>query len=103
MIAHDEIRAKLEGVPEDDIAKRKAILKSQGFFNSIDDYNLFVALRKYILSVKNGFNHLVWVMYRSKIGLVSLKIVKGQLGAIFGFSFKVQDNSNPKKKAETKA
>ena len=100
LIAHDEIRAKLEGVPEDDIAKRKAILKSQGFFNSIDDYNLFVALRKYILSVKNGFNHLVWVMYRSKIGLVSLKIVKGQLGAIFGFSFKVQDNSNPKKKAE---
>ena len=100
LIAHDEIRAKLEGVPEDAIATRKAILKSQGFFNSIDDYNLFVALRKYILSIKNGFNHLVWVMYRSKIGLVSLKIVKGQLGAIFGFSFKVQDNSNPKNKAE---
>ena len=100
LVAHDEIRERLEGVPEDDIAKRKAILKSHGYFDSIDDYNLFVILRKYILSVKNGFNHLVWVMYRSKIGLVELKRVRAQLGAIFEFESKVQEEYYPKDKAK---
>lgn len=100
LAAHDEIREKLEGVPEDDIATRKAVLKSHGYFDSIDDYKLFVILRKYILSVKNGFNHLVWVMYRSKIGLVELKSVRAQLGAIFGFVSKVQEEYYPKDKAK---
>ena len=94
---HDKIREKLEGVPEGDDAA-KAVLKSQNYFKTIGDYNLFVVLRDYILSVKNFFNHLVWVMYRSKIGLVSLKKVKKQLCAMFGFVSNVQDeyelNSN---------
>ena len=95
---HDKIREKLEGVPEGDDAAKEAVLKSQNYFKTIGDYNLFVVLRDYILSVKNFFNHLVWVMYRSKIGLVSLKNVKKQLCVMFGFVSKVQDeyelNSN---------
>ena len=95
---HDAIREKLEGVPEGDDAAIEAVLKSQNYFKTIGDYNLFVVLRDYILSVKNLFNHLVWVMYRSKIGLVSLKNVKKQLCDMFGFVSKVQDeyelNSN---------
>ena len=95
---HDAIREKLEGVPEGDDAAIEAVLKSQNYFKTIGDYNLFVVLRDYILSVKNFFNHLVWVMYRSKIGLVSLKKVKKQLCTMFGFVSKVQDeyelNSN---------
>lgn len=95
---HDAIREKLEGVPEGDDAAIEAVLKSQNYFKTIGDYNLFVVLRDYILSVKNNFNHLVWVMYRSKIGLVSLKKVKKQLCTMFGFVSKVQDeyelNSN---------
>ena len=95
---HDKIREKLEGVPEGDDAAIEAVLKSQNYFKTIGDYNLFVVLRDYILNVKNFFNHLVWVMYRSKIGLVSLKKVKKQLCAMFGFVSKVQDeyelNSN---------
>ena len=95
---HDAIREKLEGVPEGDDAAIEAVLKSQNYFKTIGDYNLFVVLRDYILSVKNFFNHLVWVMYRSKIGLVSLKNVKKQLCDMFGFVSKVQDeyelNSN---------
>ena len=95
---HDAIREKLEGVPEGDDAAIEAVLKSQNYFKTIGDYNLFVVLRDYILSVKNFFNHLVWVMYRSKIGLVSLKKVKKQLCAMFGFVSNVQDeyelNSN---------
>lgn len=96
--AHDAIREKLEGIPEGDDAAKEAVLKSQNYFKTIGDYNLFVVLRDYILSVKNFFNHLVWVMYRSKIGLVSLKNVKKQLCVMFGFVSKVQDeyelNSN---------
>ena len=92
---HDEIRSRLENVPD---ATCKAVLKSQSYFKTIDDFNLFVVLRDFILHVKNNFNHLVWVMYRSKIGLVSLKKVKKQLCAMFGFVSKVQDeyelNSN---------
>lgn len=95
---HDKIREKLEGVPEGDDAAIEAVFKSQNYFKTIGDYNLFVVLRDYILSVKNFFNHLVWVMYRSKIGLVSLKKVKKQLCTMFGFVSKVQDeyelNSN---------
>ena len=95
---HDKIREKLEGVPEGDDAAIEAVLKSQNYFKTIGDYNLFVVLRDYILSVKNFFNHLVWVMYRSKIGLVSLKKVKKQLCDMFGFVSNVQDeyelNSN---------
>ncbi len=95
---HDAIREKLEGVLEGDDAAKEAVLKSQNYFKTIGDYNLFVVLRDYILSVKNFFNHLVWVMYRSKIGLVSLKKVKKQLCAMFGFVSNVQDeyelNSN---------
>ena len=98
--AHDAIRAKLEGVPEDDDAAIEAVLKSQNYFKTIGDYNLFVVLRDYILSVKNFFNHLVWVMYRSKIGLVSLRNVKKQLGGIFGFVSKVQDGHELKDKDE---
>lgn len=94
--AHDKIRAKLEGVPEDDDDTIKALLDSQGYFNSFEDYKLFVVLHKYILSVKNIFNRLVWVMYRSKIGLVSLKNVKQQLSVMFGFVIKVQDNYEQK-------
>lgn len=88
---HDVIREKLEGVPEGDDAAIEAVLKSQNYFKTIGDYNLFVVLRDYILNVKNFFNHLVWVMYRSKIGLVSLKKVKKQLCAMFGFVSNVQD------------
>ena len=98
--AHDEIRAKLEGVPEDDTATYKAVLKSQNYFETVDDFNLFVVLRDFILLVKNNFNHLVWAMYRSKIGLVSLKNVKKQLGDIFGFVSKVQDDYELKDKDE---
>lgn len=98
--AHDEIRSRLKNVPEDDIATYKAVLKSQNYFKTIDDFNLFVVLRDFILSVKNRFNHLVWVMFRSKIGLVSLSNVKKQLGAIFGFVSKVQDNYEPKGKKQ---
>ncbi len=97
---HDAIREKLEGVPEGDDAAIEAVLKSQNYFKTIGDYNLFVVLRDYILSVKNFFNHLVWVMYRSKIGLVSLKNVKKQLGDIFGFVSKVQDDHELKDKDE---
>jgi hypothetical protein len=56
--AHDEIRERLESIPEDDIDTREAVLKSQGYFKTIDDYNLFVVLRKYILTVKNNYNPL---------------------------------------------
>ena len=95
---HDKIREKLEGVPEGDDAAIEAVLKSQNYFKTIGDYNLFVVIRDYILSVKNFFNHLVWVMYRSKIGLVSLKKVKKQLCDMFGSVSNVQDeyelNSN---------
>ena len=87
---HDKIREKLEGVPEGDDAAIEAVLKSQNYFKTIGDYNLFVVLRDYILSVKNLFNHLVWVMYRSKYGMVSLKKVKIQLCAVFGVVSKVQ-------------
>jgi hypothetical protein len=96
--AHDDIREKLEGVPEDDIATIKAVLKSQDYFKTYEDFKLFIALRKYILSVKNRFNHLVWIMYRSKIGLVSLKNVRAQLGAMFGFVSKIQDDYKPRDK-----
>ena len=92
---HDKIREKLEGVPEGDDAAIEAVLKSQNYFKTIGDYNLFVVLRDYILSVKNFFNHLVWVMYRSKIGLVSLKKVKQQLSALFEFVIMVNDNCGP--------
>ena len=95
---HDAIREKLEGVPEGDDAAIEAVLESQNYFKTIGDYNLFVVIRDYILSVKNYFNRLVWVMYRSKIGLVSLKKVKKQLCDMFGFVSNVQDeyelNSN---------
>lgn len=94
--AHDEIRAKLEGVPEDDTATYKAVLKSQNYFETVDDFNLFVVLRDFILRVKNFFNHLVWAMYRSKIGLVSFENVRKQLGGIFGFVSKVQDDLKDK-------
>ena len=89
---HDEIRERLENVPEEDVATYEAVLKSQSYFKTVDDFNLFVVLRDFILHVKNNFNYLVWVMYRSKIGLVSLNNVKKQLGGIFGFAIKVQDD-----------
>lgn len=95
LVAHDKIRAKLEGVPQGDDDTIKALLKSQGYFKSYDDYKLFVVLRRYILKVKNAFNHFVWIMYRSKIGMVSLKKVKYQLGALFDFVIKVQDECSP--------
>ena len=91
LMVHDEIRERLENVPEEDVATYEAVLKSQSYFKTVDDFNLFVVLRDFILHVKNNFNHLVWVMYRSKIGLVSLNNVKKQLGGIFGFAIKVQD------------
>ena len=93
---HDAIREKLEGIPEGDDAAIVAVLKSQNYFKTIGDYNLFVVLRDYILSVKNFFNHLVWAMYRSKIGLVSFENVRKQLGGIFGFVSKVQDDLKDK-------
>jgi hypothetical protein len=98
--AHDEIRERLESIPEDDIATRKSVLKSQGYFKTIDDYNLFVVLRKYILTVKNNYNPLVWVLFRSKIGMVSLKNVKKQLSDLFGFVIKVQDICEPLENTE---
>ena len=98
--AHDKIRAELEGIPEDDITTIKAVLKSQGYFRTYEDFKLFVVLHKYILSVKNNFNHLVWVLYRSKIGLVSLKSVRAQLSAIFGFVCKGRDKYKPKNKEQ---
>lgn len=98
--AHDEIRERLESFPEDDIATRKSVLKSQGYFKTIDDYNLFVVLRKYILTVKNNYNPLVWILFRSKIGMVSLKNVKKQLSALFGFMIKVQDIYEPLENTE---
>jgi hypothetical protein len=94
--AHDKIREKLEGLPKDDIDTINAVLESQRYFKTYEDYRLFVALHKYILSVKNNFNHLVWVLYRSKIGMVSLKNVRAQLSAIFGFVCKGRDKSKPK-------
>ena len=98
--AHDKVREKLEGISEDDTATIKAVLKSQSYFNTYEDFKLFVILRKYILGVKNRFNHLVWVMYRSKIGMVSLKNVKTQLSAMFEFEIKVKDNSKLKNKED---
>lgn len=98
--AHDKIREKLEGLPEDDTATIKTVLESQRYFKTDEDYRLFVVLRKYILSVKNNFNHLVWVMYRSKIGMVTLKNVKTQLSAIFGFVCKGRDKYKPKNKEQ---
>lgn len=92
---HDKIREKLEGIPKDDTTTIKAVLKSQNYFKTFEDYKLFVVLYKYILSVKNVFNHLVWVIFRSKIGLVTLTNVKKQLSAMFGFVIKVQDNYEP--------
>ena len=89
---HDEIRARLENVPKEDIATYEAVLKSQNYFKTVDDFNLFVVLRDFILSIKNNINYLVWVMYRSKIGLLSINNVKKQLGGIFGFAIKVQDD-----------
>ena len=98
--AHDEIRERLENFPEDDIDTREAVLKSQGYFKTIDDYNLFVVLRKYILTVKNNYNPLVWVLFRSKIGMVSLKNVKKQLSGMFYFMIKVQDIYEPLENTE---
>lgn len=98
--AHDEIRERLESFPEDDIDTREAVLKSQGYFKTIDDYNLFVVLRKYILTVKNNYNPLVWVLFRSKIGMVSLKNVKKQLSGMFDFEIKVQDICEPLENTE---
>lgn len=93
--AHDKIRSQLEGIPENDEETIKTILKSQGYFKRIEDFNHFVVLYKYILNVKNFFNHLVWVMFRSKIGMVTLKNVKKQLSALFEFVITVQDNRGP--------
>ena len=73
---HDEIRTKLEGVPKGDDTAIKAVLKSQNYFENIDDFNHFLILYRYILDVKNVFNHLVWVIFRSKIGLITLTNVK---------------------------
>ena len=95
MKAHDEIRAKLEGVAENDDAATKAVLKSQNYFENIEDFYHFVVLYKYILDVKNVFNNLVWIIFRSKIGLVSLKNVKTQLSAMFDFVITVQDICEP--------
>jgi hypothetical protein len=93
--AHDKIRERLEDVPEGDTAGIEEVLKSQKHFKTIEDFNHFKVLRKYILSVKNQFNHFVWIMYRSKIGMVTLKKVKGQLSALFDFVVKVQDECEP--------
>ena len=93
--AHDKIRERLEDIPEDDTAVIKEVLKSQKYFKTIEDFNHFKVLRKYILSVKNRFNHFVWIMYRSKIGMVTLKKVKGQLSALFDFLVKVQNECGP--------
>lgn len=93
--AHDKIRTQLEGIPQNNDGKINAILKSQGYFKRIEDFNHFIILYKYILDVKNFFNHFVWVMFRSKIGMVSLKKVKGQLSAIFEFMVTVHNDCSP--------
>ena len=93
--AHDNIRSRLEGIPQSDEDTITAILKSQGHFNRSEDYYHFIVLRKYILDVKNFFNHFVWVMFRSKFGMSSLKKVKGQLSATFEFMVTVQNNCGP--------
>ena len=98
--AHDKIRERLEGVPKNNEDTISAILQSQGYFGTNEDFELFVALHKYILSVKNNFNHLVWVLYRSKIGMVSLKNVKKQLSGMFDFEIKVQDICEPLENTE---
>lgn len=92
---HDKIRAEFEGALEGDDAAIKAVLKSQNYFKTYEDYELFVVLYRYILSVKNVFNHLVWVIFRSKIGLITLTNVKKQLSAMFGFEIKVQEVCDP--------
>lgn len=92
---HDEIRTKLEGVPKGDDTAIKAVLKSQNYFENIEDFNHFLILYRYILDVKNVFNHLVWVIFRSKIGLITLTNVKKQLSAMFGFVINVQDICEP--------
>ena len=93
--AHDKIRSQLEKIPQNNDDKITAILKSQGYFKRSEDFNHFIILRKYILDVKNFFNHFVWVMFRSKIGMVSLKKVKGQLSALLEFVVTVQNDCGP--------
>lgn len=93
--AHDNIRSRLEEIPQNNEDTITAILKSQGYFNRIEDFNHFIVLRKYILDVKNFFNHFVWVMFRSKFGMSSLKKVKGQLSATFEFMVTVQNDCGP--------
>lgn len=93
--AHDKIRSQLEGIPQNNDDKITAILKSQGYFKRIEDFYHFIVLHKYILDVKNFFNHFVWVMFRSKIGMSSLKKVKGQLSALFEFMVTVQNDCSP--------
>lgn len=93
--AHDKIRSQLEGIPKNDDETITAILTSQNHFKRIEDFYHFIVLRKYILDVKNFFNHFVWVMFRSKIGLVTLKKVKWQLSAIFEFMVTVQNGCGP--------
>ena len=93
--AHDKIRTQLESSPKNDEETIKAILTAQGYFKRSEDYDHFIVLRKYILDVKNFFNHFVWIMYRSKIGMVTLKKVKWQLSAIFEFMVTVQNDCAP--------
>ena len=93
--SHDKIRERLEDVPKGDTAGIEEVLKSQKYFKTIEDFDHFVVLYKYILSVKNQFNHFVWIMYRSKIGMVSLLKVKRQLSALFDFMVTVQDECEP--------
>ena len=93
--AHDKIRTQLESSPQNDKETIEAILTAQGYFKRSEDYDHFIVLRKYILDVKNFFNHFVWVMYRSKIGLITLKKVKWQLSAIYEFVVTVQNDCGP--------
>lgn len=93
--AHDKIRTQLESSPQNDEETIKAILTAQGYFKRSEDYDHFIVLRKYILDVKNFFNHFVWVMYRSKIGLITLKKVKWQLSAIYEFMVTVKNGYAP--------
>ena len=93
--AHDKIRAQLESSPKNDEETIKAFLTPQGYFKRSEDYYHFIVLRKYILDVKNFFNHFVWVMFRSKIGLITLKKVKWQLSAIFDFMVTVHNDCGP--------
>lgn len=93
--AHDKIRSQLEGIPKNDDETITAILTSQNHFKRIEDFYHFIVLRDYILDVKNFFNHFVWVMFRSKIGMISLKKVKWQLSAIFEFMVTVQNGCGP--------